>query len=208
MTPPQPVQILLQLDRLSVSRGDRVLFTGLSLALRPGELLHVRGANGCGKTSLLEVLAGLRRSTAGDVCGEPDPLPRHWIGHRNALSPSLTPQENLEFWAGLNGADPAKAGDALAAVGLAAGVRRRPARVLSAGQKRRSALARLLIQSRPLWLLDEPLDGLDADGIALVAGLLRRHLHGGGAVVMTSHQPLPPDLPTVRELALDRLCEP
>lgn len=196
---------MLQIDCLSVSRGDRVLFTDLSFALLPGELLHVRGRNGCGKTTLLEVLAGLRRNTDGTVHYTPGDLPRHWIGHRNALSPSLSPQESLEFWAGLNGADRSGVGDALAAVGLMPAVRRRPARVLSAGQKRRSALARLLLQARPLWLLDEPLDGLDADGIALIAGLLRAHLQGGGGVVMTSHQALPAGLSRVRELVLDRM---
>ncbi len=182
-----------------------MLFTGLNLALQPGQLLHVRGRNGCGKTTLLEVLAGLRRSSAGVVHSTPDDLARHWIGHRNALSLSLSPQENLEFWAGLNGAGRSGVSDALAAVGLKPAVRRRPVRVLSAGQKRRSALARLLLQSRPLWLLDEPLDGLDADGIALIAELLRTHLDRGGGVVMTSHQPLPTGLPVVRELALDQM---
>ncbi|WP_370304986.1 heme ABC exporter ATP-binding protein CcmA [Sinimarinibacterium flocculans] len=199
---------MLQIDRLSIGRGDRVLFAGLSVALQPGELLHVRGANGCGKTSLLEAIAGLRRCAQGGIRSTPDELARHWIGHRNALSPSLTPRENLQFWAGLNGADAGAADEVLTAVGLGAGVRRRAVRALSAGQKRRSALARLLLQPRPLWLLDEPLDGLDADGIALIAGLLRDHLHGGGGVIMTSHQPLPAGLPAVRELALDRAGQP
>jgi heme exporter protein A len=116
--------------------------------------------------------------------------------------------ENLRFWAQLNGGDPQRARDALERMGLSAGVCRRHTRVLSAGQKRRSALARLLLVPRPLWLLDEPLDGLDAGGIALVADLLATHLRDGGAVVMTSHQPLPAGLPGVRTLALDRLQEP
>ncbi|WP_352888092.1 heme ABC exporter ATP-binding protein CcmA [Sinimarinibacterium thermocellulolyticum] len=196
---------MLKIDRLSLSRGDRVLFSGLSLSLSAGELLHVRGANGCGKTSLLEALAGLRRVASGVIRTQPDPLPLHWIGHRNALSASLSPLQNLEFWAGLHGADAAAADAALAAVGLKPAVRKRAVRSLSAGQKRRCALARLLLQVRALWLLDEPLDGLDADGIALMADLLRAHLDGGGLVVMTSHQMLPAALPGVRELALDRL---
>jgi heme exporter protein A len=199
---------VLQVDRLSLSRGDRVLFAGLSLTLQPGELLHVRGANGCGKTSLLEALAGLRSVSEGAIRHQPNALAQHWIGHRNALSLSLSPLENLEFWAGLNGADGGAAGDALAALGLKPGASRRPVRTLSAGQKRRSALARVLVQSRPLWLLDEPLDGLDAEGIALIAELLGRHLQDGGGVVMTSHQPLPSGLPRVRELLLDQAATP
>jgi heme exporter protein A len=198
---------VLRIDRLSVSRGDRVLFAGLHAALGRGELLHLCGANGCGKTSLLEVLAGLRRPAEGSLhAGEP-PLPRHWIGHRNALAAALSPLENLRFWAQLNGGDPQRARGALERMGVHGAVCRRQTRVLSAGQKRRSTLARLLLVPRPLWLLDEPLDGLDVAGIALVADLLAEHLRDGGAVVMTSHQPLPAGLPGVRTLALDRLVE-
>lgn len=196
---------MLRIDRLSVSRGDRVLFTGLSGALGSGELLHLCGANGCGKTSLLEVLAGLRRPVQGSVRTDDPTLPRHWVGHRNALAASLSPLENLMFWAQLNGGDAQLARSALERMGVQGGVCRRQTRVLSAGQKRRSALARLLLVPRPLWLLDEPLDGLDSDGIALVADLLAAHLQDGGAVVMTSHQPLPAGLRGVRSLALDRV---
>ncbi len=194
---------MFHLDRLSVSRGDRVLFSGLGATLGQGELLHLRGANGCGKTSLLEVLAGLRRPADGAVRVDGPDLPRHWIGHRNALAMSLSPLENLAFWARLNGADPQQAGPALERLGLRGAVCKRPVRMLSAGQKRRSALARLVLAPRPLWLLDEPLDGLDVDGIDLIASLLDVHLRGGGAVVMTSHQSLPAGLPGVRVLALD-----
>lgn len=179
-----------------------MLVSGLSFALDAGELLHLRGANGTGKTSLLEILAGLRHAASGTIATAPAELGVHWIGHRNALSPQLNAIENLQFWCGINGADATQALPALQRIGVPGGACRRPVRTLSAGQKRRSALARLLLASRPLWLLDEPLDGLDRDGIALFADLLASHLRGGGMVVMTSHQALPAGLPSVREVEL------
>lgn len=192
----------LLIDQLRVIRGDRVLVPDLTFRLGAGELLHLRGANGSGKTSVLEMLAGLRRSDEGGIRSEPADLPRHWIGHRNALAPQLSALESLRFWCGLNGVDAAAAPAALAQMQLRPGTCRRPVRTLSAGQKRRAALARLLLARRPLWLLDEPLDGLDRDGIDLFAGLLAQQLHGGGMVVVTSHQPLPAGLPSVREIEL------
>lgn len=192
----------LQIDQLCVTRGDRVLVSGLGFALEAGELLHLRGANGAGKTSLLEILAGLRHPASGTIVAEPAELGVHWVGHRNALSPQLNAIENLQFWCGINGADAGQVLPALRRMNVTASACRRPVRTLSAGQKRRSSLARLLLAVRPLWLLDEPLDGLDRDGIALFADLLAAHLHGGGLVVMTSHQALPTGLPSVREIEL------
>ncbi len=193
---------MLRVDQLSVSRADRPLISGLDLHVAAGELLHLRGANGCGKTSVLEVIAGLREAESGTVTTTPDPLPRHWIGHRNALALQLSAIENLEFWCGLNGVPLDRVKPALERMAVPVAARRRAVRTLSAGQKRRSAIARLLLIQRPLWLLDEPLDGLDVDGIALVADLLREHLEQGGGVIMTSHQPLPATLPRVRTLDL------
>ncbi len=194
----------LQIEQLCVKRSDRVLVSGLSFALGAGELLHLRGANGCGKTSLLEVIAGLRPVEQGAIRRDPEALALHWIGHRNALALHLSAIENLQFWCGLNGADGRQVGAALEQLRVPPGARRRPVRTLSAGQKRRSALARLLLAPRPLWLLDEPLDGLDRDGIAVFTQMLATHLRGGGMVLMTSHQPLPDGLPAVRELELVR----
>ena len=188
---------ILSAQQLSVARGERVLLKDFSLAIEPGELLHLRGATGAGKTSLLETLAGLRRPADGVVLAA-EAL--HWIGHRNALNAALSPLENLEYWCGLNEADAAQSIPALEKLGVGK-LRHRACRTLSAGQKRRSALARLLVSKRPLWLLDEPLDGLDAGGLALMAQLLKDHLAGGGAAMMTSHQPLPSELPR-RELLL------
>lgn len=190
----------MSVQGLSVARGERVLFTDLSFALEPGDLLHLRGRNGAGKTTLLETLCGLRLPATGALKA-PEAGALHWLGHRNALNPALTPLENLEFWCGLNGADTRRVLPALERTGVAR-LRHRVCRTLSAGQKRRTALARLLLAPRSLWLLDEPLDGLDGNGLALFATLLGEHLEGGGAALVTSHQPLPAGLARVRVLHL------
>lgn len=192
---------LLTAENLSVLRGERVLLREFGFSLAAGELLHLRGANGVGKTSLLETLAGLRRPGEGRIVRAPADAAPHWLGHRNGLNLQLTPVENLRWWCGINGASAAGIGAALERLELPPRARGRACRLLSAGQKRRAALARLLLQPRPVWLLDEPLDGLDAAGLALFAGLLGEQLQRGGAVLMTSHQALPPPL-AARELTL------
>lgn len=185
---------LLIADKLTVLRGDRVLLRDFDLQLAAGELLHLRGANGVGKTSLLETLAGLRRAGGGRVILTPDESLPHWLGHRNGLNLQLSAIENLRFWCGINAAPTAGIDPALARMKLPPRARARSCRLLSAGQKRRTALSRLLLQARPVWLLDEPLDGLDVDGLSLFAELVGDHLQSGGAVLMTSHQPLPAPL--------------
>lgn len=192
---------LLTADKLTVLRGDRELLRGFDLVLGVGELVHLRGANGAGKTSLLETLAGLRRPGEGRVHLAGDEARPHWLGHRNGLNLQLSPIENLRYWCGINGVTAHGIEPALTRLGLPPRARRRACRTLSAGQKRRSALARLLLQRRPLWLLDEPLDGLDIAGLQLFAELITEHLQAGGAVLMTSHQPLPGAL-AARELQL------
>lgn len=189
--------LLLSTEKLGIVRGDRVLLSEISLALHAGELLHLRGRNGAGKTSLLEVLAGLRLARSGSVSRM---VESHWLGHKNGLNLALSPLENLEFWCGLNEADSKEIVPALQRLSLARW-RHRPCRTLSAGQKRRAAMARLLLASRPLWLLDEPLSGLDTEGLACFAGLLDEHLKQGGGAIVTSHQPLPVAGP-IRELEL------
>lgn len=192
---------LLIAEHLCVLRGDRVLLKDFSLVLAAGELLHLRGANGVGKTSLLETLAGLRSAGGGSLRYARDEAALHWLGHRNGINLNLSPLENLRFWCGLNGLSAARVPAVLDQLQLPARAQRRVCRSLSAGQKRRTALARLLLQERPLWLLDEPLDGLDAAGLKLFAELVSTHLAAQGAVLMTSHQPLPGAL-CARELAL------
>lgn len=191
----------LEIRGLALRRGPRVLFEGLGFELAPGQILHLQGANGAGKTSLLETLAGLRRAVQGEIRGLPEPGGLHWLGHRNALNLNLSVLENLRFWCGLNGVAEVGIGGALERVGLAR-LRHRVARSLSAGQKRRAALARLLLSPRPLWLLDEPLDGLDRQGLDLFAALLGEHAADGGVAVVTSHQPLPAGLGGVHTLVL------
>lgn len=181
-------ECLLQVRQLSVARGDRDIVTDFSLSLGRGTRCLLRGANGAGKTSLLEALAGLREPSGGAIVQRAGIV---WVGHRNALNPALSAQENLAFWCELHGAPKAQAPDALKRMGLIGRTRSRPSRGLSTGQKRRAALARLLLSPAPLWLIDEPLAGLDVDAIPLFAELLSEHEARGGAVLLTTHQPLP-----------------
>jgi heme exporter protein A len=185
LTPPS-----LILQRLSQSRGGRPLFEGIDLALHPGQLLWVQGANGSGKTSLLRLICGLARPRAGRVHVEHDLL---YIGHKPGLKEVFSVIEQLLDSAALAGR-PCSEADALAAlapVGLdeAAGLRLAQ---LSEGQRRRAALAQLwLPQVPPLWVLDEPLAALDTAMADRLAQRLDRHAGEGGSVVFTSHQPLP-----------------
>ncbi len=188
---------------LAVARGDRVVAGPLSFAVAPGQVLHLRGRNGAGKTSLLEVLCGLRPPAAGRLENRPEAAQCHWVGHKNALNPALSPRENLAYWCGLNGQPAAGVDTALERVGLKA-QRHRSCGVLSTGQRRRAALARLLAAPRAWWFLDEPLSGLDVTALDLLADLLGAHLRSGGAAVVSSHQALPANLPGLLTLELDR----
>jgi heme exporter protein A len=192
---------MISFRHLAIARGDHVLLRDLTGAVGAGEILHIRGSNGIGKTSLLEVLSGLRAADAGEVTRTLQPEACHWIGHRNALNPALTPFENLRFWCALQDVAADKVRGALREFELQR-VADQPCRQLSAGQKRRTALARLAVAQRPLWFLDEPLSALDQAGIGHWLGLLEAHQRGGGAVIITSHQPLPATLPGLRTLEL------
>lgn len=182
--------MLISAKDLSVQRGERTLLKKLSFDLDAGQALHIAGANGSGKTTLLETLCGLRSAEQGSVVGLESPEAFHWLGHRNALNPALTIIENLRFWCGLQSAPDDRIESALDRLQIRAH-RHRLCRELSVGQKRRAALARLLIVRRPLWLLDEPLSGLDAGGVEIFSDLLRVHLAQDGAALITSHQNLP-----------------
>jgi heme exporter protein A len=196
---PVPAQPLLAVEDLCIWRGDRCLLDGLGFAVGAGELLWLRGDNGVGKTSLLRVLAGLATAERGAVCfrGAPidgDPAAYRaellYLGHLDALKRALTPGENLAADAALRSAVPAcSVAQALAALGVAR-CEHLPVAQLSAGQRRRVALARLARSRTALWLLDEPTTNLDADGQRVVAGLLDDHLARGGAAVVASHLPL------------------
>ena len=192
---------LLSFKELAIARGDHILLRGLDGAVAAGEILHIRGPNGVGKTSLLEVLSGLREPESGEVRRAIEPEACHWIGHRNALNPALSPFENLRFWCAIHEAPVDTVRGALRQFELER-VADQPCRQLSAGQKRRAALARLAVAPRALWFLDEPLSALDEGGIRHWLGLLQAHQQQGGAAVITSHQPLPAQLPGLRAMEL------
>ncbi|MGJ4908964.1 heme ABC exporter ATP-binding protein CcmA [Bradyrhizobium sp. HKCCYLS2033] len=177
-------------------RGGREVFAGLAFEATAGEALAVTGHNGAGKTSLLRLIAGLLLPAGGSIAiegGESEltvPEQAHYLGHRDALKPALSVRENLTFWADfLGGGATRPISDCLAAVGIAHAIDL-PAAYLSAGQRRRLSLARLLAVPRLLWLLDEPTAALDVAGQAMFAGLMREHLAGGGLIVAATHGPL------------------
>ena len=183
----------LTASALTAVRGGRTVFADLSFSLRAGELLAVTGPNGAGKSTLLRLIAGLLHPAGGSVRLEPADdtdigVRSHYLGHLDALKPSLTVRQNLAFWARLwGGGDPERA---LAAVALEPLADLHVA-VLSAGQKRRVALARLLVAPRPLWLLDEPATALDATAEAALGRLIADHLAGGGMAIAATHRDLP-----------------
>ena len=191
---------LLAATGLCMGRGDRQLLSDLNFSLAAGDVLHIRGRNGAGKSSLIEVLAGLRPQQAGQL-KRPEASQVHWLGHRNGLNADLSISENLSSWCALNAVKADAMPVALERMGLSR-LRHRYVRTLSAGQKRRAALARLLLVQRPLWLLDEPLSGLDAEGTRLLGDLLNEHVMAEGAVLITSHQALPGRLPRVSVIDL------
>ena len=176
---------LLRFDTVSLRRGGRTLFAGLDLTLGPGEALQVTGPNGSGKSSLLRLAAGLLRPESGTV----DRTALALADERLALDSELPLERALAFWGGA-------VGEALEALGLAplAGV---PVRLLSSGQAKRAALARVVASAAPLWLLDEPANAVDSAGIEHLATLLDRHRRSGGAVLAASHFALPGDWRTL-----------
>lgn len=190
---------------LACERGGRLVFAGLNFSLSGGEALVVTGRNGAGKSSLLRVLAGLLRIAGGSLTleGAEDATlgeQAHYLGHLDAVKPSLSVGENLAFWSAyLGGPREAPIDQALAAVDLAALIDL-PAAYLSAGQKRRLSIARLVAVPRPVWLLDEPTSTLDAQSQERLAALMRGHLAGGGLIVAAAHGPIGLDNP--RELKM------
>lgn len=189
----QPTRLLA--TELACLRGGRSIFTGLSFAVGSGETLLVSGPNGAGKSSLLRVIAGLVRVEAGRLAlegSDPEATPgeqAHYLGHQDALKPSLSVIENLDFWVRYLGSDHTGSGAALETVGLGRIVNL-PAAYLSAGQRRRLSIARLIAVERPIWLLDEPTSALDATAQTMLAGLMRQHLADGGMILAATHGPI------------------
>jgi heme exporter protein A len=189
---------MLDANDLECQRGTRRLFAGISFALAPGECLQVQGANGSGKTSLLRIICGLLAPDAGDISwrgrgvrelGDEYRASLAWIGHLNAVKDELDPGENLRYSAQVAGVSTTavEQNDALRTFGL--GGARLPCKLLSQGQKRRAALARLKVFSaRALWVLDEPFTALDAEGVSITRTLIEAQLARGGAVMFTTHQ--------------------
>ena len=204
---------MLEAVNLGCVRGERRLFDNISFRLNPGEMLSLQGQNGSGKTSLLRMLCGLTPPAAGEIRWQEQPIARlagdyravlcH-LGHHNAVKDELTPLENLLIAAKL-AQETLDEDDALAAlqrIGLQ-GREDLACRYLSQGQKRRAALARLVHERRPLWILDEPYVALDSTAVDWVAGLIGAHLQRGGLAVLTTHQPVMMSAGRIRELSLD-----
>jgi heme exporter protein A len=195
----------LGLEKVHVWRGDRHVLKGVSLELAPRQLLHIRGPNGAGKTTLLRVACGLLRPEQGAVLWEGRPISSirleyqavlAYASHEPALKGDLTALENLRFAVGLKrpvGADELRARLEQTGVAACADL---PARVLSAGQRRRVAMARVLAMGAALWLLDEPFTNLDSAGSELFSALLRTHVERGGAALVVAHQTLKIDVDT------------
>ncbi|MDD2719965.1 MAG: cytochrome c biogenesis heme-transporting ATPase CcmA [Gallionella sp.] len=191
---------MLEVSNLACSRGDHRLFSGLSFTLQPGQIMQIQGKNGSGKTSLLRTLCGFILQDEGVIAwggtdvrelGEEYFAQMMYLGHLNAIKDELSALENLHISAGLSG-DSLSEKDALAAL-RRLGLRGRenlPAKVLSQGQRRRVALARMLVSEAKLWILDEPLAALDVGAVALIQELIAEHLARQGMVIFTTHQPL------------------
>ena len=192
---------------LACRRGGRDVFAGIGFAVAAGEALAVTGRNGAGKSSLLRLVAGLLRPAGGRLWLEGGDAElsiaeqAHYLGHQDAVKPSLSVAENLRFWAAFLGGGAPKLEDILDAVGLGS-IAGLPAAYLSAGQRRRLSIARLLAVKRPIWLLDEPASTLDAAGKERLNGFMQTHLAGDGLIVAATHGPL--ELSAVQELSLDR----
>jgi len=204
---------LLQAVELECWRGDQQLFQSLSFVINAGEALQIVGRNGSGKTTLLRTICGLTRTESGHLNWRGEPLDQNtdayrsemlYVGHENGLKFELSPLENLRTLRDIAGRSRnVTLEDALQQVGLR-GYEDRPIRLLSSGQRRRVALAKLIVVSASLWLLDEPFTNLDVAGTGLVNELVAEHLDGGGALLFTSHAPLSLPRGTPFEVSLDR----
>jgi heme exporter protein A len=189
---------MLEVAELECVRGDRRLFTDLSFSLAQGELLYLHGHNGSGKTTLMRAICGLFHPSAGEISWNGESIRELseeytreviYIGHKNGIKDDLTALENLQILSTLDGVHMTEeqAWDSLERIGLR-GYEDLPTQVLSQGQKRRVALARLLAHEAKLWILDEPFTALDKDAVAMLQEVIRTHVDGGGLALLTTHQ--------------------
>jgi heme exporter protein A len=217
MTDPSPAH-LLSVHELACERSERLLFQRVNFSLGQAQLLLVQGGNGQGKTSLLRLLTGLGRPDAGEVRWRGEPIARcretyhrdmAYLGHANGIKDELNPVENLRFNQGLHSRvfDPSQAVATLKRLGLSRCLDL-PCRALSFGQRRRVALSALLLAGASLWILDEPLTGLDMHAVALVESLIREHLQAGGLVVATTHQTMNLEGVSVQHLLVGEASAP
>lgn len=191
----------LQLDQITCQRGDKTLFTNLSLTWQSGDFIQIEGHNGIGKTSLLRILVGLSQPLMGKIYWNREPIIQCreeyyydllYLGHQAGVKPELTAWENLKFYQAISQSEQ---GDevlwtALEKVGLI-GREDIQSGQLSAGQQRRIALARLWLSKAPLWILDEPFTAIDKNGVRVLTQLFEQHISNGGIVILTSHQDIP-----------------
>ena len=202
----------LSIDNLAGSRGDRTLFRNLTFSVTDGQCLHIKGHNGSGKTTLLRIICGLTQPDGGEIHWDGQPVSdqrdayqqaQAYVGHKNGMHGDLTALENLEFCSQLGGQPSDHSPiQALKTFGLRP-YGHLPVRQLSQGQQRRAALARLLVNDKQLWILDEPFSGLDTSNTAVLNGCIEEHLNHGGAVILTAHHDLGINQAPLTELNLE-----
>jgi len=203
---------LLDVINIECTRGDRSLFSAVTFSVQPGQLLHITGRNGAGKTTLLRTICGLTRPARGEIRWSNEPIRKlgdeyfralAFVGHSNGIQGELTCVENLRVASELHRPiDDESITEAMAQIGLLA-YTHMPAKVLSQGQKRRLALARLLLLDKKLWVLDEPFSALDTDSVASMDHIIGKHIDAKGMVILTSHQTLTVSAMTVNRVELD-----